>query len=322
MPVEEKTMEKMDNIYIAGVGAANADVHGRSRNAVVMRDSNPGRMRISSGGVTRNIIENLARQGVPTKLLTAVGGDVFGEMIMRDTSAAGTDLSDALTIDGEPSSCYIAALDESGEMLIGLSDMSILRYVTEDYLSGKRALLRAAAAVVCDPCLPVPSLRYVIEEAARGVPVFLDPVSTAYARAAAPLIGGVFCVKPNRMELAVLAGTDTDTDDGIKRAAEILLGRGTKRVAVSLGARGCYYADDSGVRMFRTLRPLTEMDDATGAGDAFMSGLVHGFVAGYGAEETLDYALAAGILAIQSDLTINPLMSDAAVRRTMEEFRA
>ena len=50
--------------YVVGVGGANLDMHARSRNPVVMRDSNPSYMHTSAGGVTRNIIENLARQGV------------------------------------------------------------------------------------------------------------------------------------------------------------------------------------------------------------------------------------------------------------------
>jgi pseudouridine kinase len=58
---------------VVGVGAANVDVHGRSRRPIVMRDSNPGYMATSVGGVTRNILENLARQGMPVALLSAVG---------------------------------------------------------------------------------------------------------------------------------------------------------------------------------------------------------------------------------------------------------
>ena len=46
--------------YVVGVGGANLDMHARSRNPVVMRDSNPSYMHTSAGGVTRNIIENLA----------------------------------------------------------------------------------------------------------------------------------------------------------------------------------------------------------------------------------------------------------------------
>lgn len=304
--------------YVAGVGAANVDVHGRSRARIVMRDSNPGHLRTSAGGVTRNVIENLARQGVPTMLFTAVGDDVYGDKIRRDTAAVGTDMSHLLTVPGEASSTYIAVLDEHGDMLVGMSDMSILRFVTEAYLDANRALLRGAAAVVCDPCLPIPIVRCLIETAAPEAPVFLDPVSTAYARAVAPLAGRIFCLKPNRMELGVLSGEETDTDEGVIRGADRLLERGTARVAVSLGARGCYYADRTGLRLFRALRPETEMANATGAGDAFMSGLVHGFVSGFSPEETLDYALACGIVAIRSEATISPDMSDAQVRAVLK----
>ena len=58
-----------------------------------------------------------------------------------------------------------------------------------------------------------------------------------------PLTGGLFCLKPNRIELGVLADMETDSSEGIERACEALLSRGTRRVAVSLGEKGCYYAD-------------------------------------------------------------------------------
>ena len=54
----------MSEPYVLGIGAANIDVHGKSRVPIVMRDSNPGHLRTSAGGVTRNVLENLARLGV------------------------------------------------------------------------------------------------------------------------------------------------------------------------------------------------------------------------------------------------------------------
>ena len=119
-------------------------------------------------------------------------------------------------------------------------------------------------------------------------PVFLDPVSTAYARRAAPLAGRFYGLKPNSLELAVLAGMDTDTDEGVERAAASLAERGAKCVAVSLGERGCYFAGAGGERFYRALRPVGEMRNATGAGDAFLAGLVYGFVNGMSPEDAVD----------------------------------
>ena len=47
--------------YIVGVGAANLDLNGASCAPIHLRDSNPGHISLSAGGVTRNVCENLAR---------------------------------------------------------------------------------------------------------------------------------------------------------------------------------------------------------------------------------------------------------------------
>ena len=90
----------MSEPYVLGIGAANIDVHGKSRAPIVMRDSNPGRLRTSAGGVTRNVLENLARLGVRTRLVSAVGADLYGEMVLRQSAAAGIDISEVLTVPG------------------------------------------------------------------------------------------------------------------------------------------------------------------------------------------------------------------------------
>lgn len=304
--------------YVLGIGAANMDVHGKSRVPIVMRDSNPGHLRTSAGGVTRNVLENLSRLGVRTKLVSAVGADLYGEMVLRSSAAAGIDISGVVTIPGAASSCYISVLDQKGDMLVAMSDMGILENITPELVRSLGGELRGAAAVVCDPCLPAETVAAIIREAGE-VPVFLDPVSTSYARKVRQLACGLYCVKPNRIELGVLADSDTDTAEDIERACAALLSKGTRRVAVSLGERGCYYADAEGRRLLRALHPVELMANANGAGDAFMAGLVYGYVKGLSPEDTLDFALGAGSLAVASGLTINPEMSEANVRRLLRE---
>ena len=306
---------------VVGVGAANVDVHGRSRKPIVMRDSNPGYMATSVGGVTRNILENLARQGVPVALLSAVGDDLYGEKIVRDSTSASIDMTHVMHKPGAVSSSYIAILDEKGDMLLGMSDMRIIEDLPTAYLDENAGLLKSADAIVCDACLPVVTLDHLICEAAKGTPVLIDPVSTAYARKIEPIAGKFYAMKPNVLELSILSGLPTETEAQIERACEALLTRGVMRIAVSRGEKGCYYADAQGNRLFRSLRPVSQMVNATGAGDAFLAGFTHALVAGLPVEEMLDYALASGITAIQSMTTINPEMSDALVRANIARYR-
>ena len=244
--------------YIVGVGAANADIHGRSRAAVNLKDSNPGTMRVSVGGVTRNILENAARLGLDARLVSAVGGDVFGRLILARSAAAGMDVSNVLVLPDAASSTYMTVLEPSGEMLVAVSDMSILAQLPEAYLAERAPLLRGAAAIACDPSLPEETILRLLALAGE-TPVFVDPVSTAYARKLLPHVGRFHTVKPNRMELSILAELDAVEDAALKPAIARLLEKGCRRVYVTLGPEGCCYGDASGLFLRAKLRPIARM---------------------------------------------------------------
>lgn len=302
--------------YIVGVGAANADIHGRSRAAVNLKDSNPGTMRVSVGGVTRNILENAARLGLDARLVSAVGGDVFGRLILARSAAAGMDVSNVLVLPDAASSTYMTVLEPSGEMLVAVSDMSILAQLPEAYLAERAPLLRGTAAIACDPSLPEGTILRLLALAGE-TPVFVDPVSTAYARKLLPHVGRFHTVKPNRMELSILAELDAVEDAALKPAIARLLEKGCRRVYVTLGPEGCCYGDASGLFLRAKLRPIARMENATGAGDAFTAATIYGHVHALPPEETLNLALAAGSVAIRSAETVSPEMSIPLLRETI-----
>ena len=307
--------------YVVGVGGANIDLCGRSYAPIEPRDSNPGEIELSAGGVTRNICDNLARLGADVKLVSAVGDDLFGTLICQQSERAGIDLSHLYRAQGRSSSMYLAILDDSGDMHVALSDMHILQNMPLDYLDSKRALIAGADIVVTDPCMKPERFERVLSYCRPGQIVCVDPVSTAYARALLPYIGSIHTVKPNRLELEILAGQPAATDAQLESACETLLSRGVQRVFVSLGADGCFYMDAAGRRLRRKLRPVTHMVNASGAGDAFTAAMLYATMQGMTPEEILDYALAAGIAAISHKDTINPAMSPSLIHTILEEYR-
>ena len=307
--------------FTAGIGAANMDLHGRSRAALILHDSNPGFLHTSPGGVTRNILENLSRMGEKTALFSAVGNDLYGREILASGEAVGMDMTHMLRCTDCGSSSYMALIDPDGDMFIGMSDMRILEHLTPEWLEGKLDVLRRADAVVCDPCLPPETLEWITSDALSGVPVFSDPVSTTYARRLAPFAGRLFCLKPNVLELAAMTGCEIRSDTDMERAAGRLLDSGTNCVVVSMGQRGCYWADRSGARFYASLRPVSHMADATGAGDAFMAGLLYAHLHRFQPEMAARWALAAGIIAVTSAGTVSPGMSAELVKKILEENR-
>lgn len=307
--------------YVVGIGAANMDIHGRPKKAIVMHDSNPGHMNSSAGGVTRNVCENLARLGADVRLVTAVGDDLYAEMIRRECTAAGIDVSQFCVAPGCTSSTYMSILDDRGDMLVAVSDMTVLQeHLTPTYLDGRAELLQNAAIVTCDPCLTEQTLVHVLDLCEGHTPVYVDPVSTSYARVLAPHIGRFHTAKPNVLELSILAGREITDERTLEDAGRAVLDKGLERLLVSLGKDGCLYMDRSGLVLRRKLRPVEQMVNATGAGDAFMAAAIFSTLHGFDPEKTLHYALCAGIAAISHEKTIHPGMSVSLLENIWKEY--
>ena len=305
---------------VCGVGGANVDFSIRSFGSVQLRDSNPGESRISAGGVTRNIIENLSRMGEKCELITAFGDDLFGDYLRSVCERTGIGTTHALLCPGKATTCYAAMNDERGDMLVGMSDMRLLGELTPDFLETKLDVLRSAGAVVLDGNLPEETLSYLCSGVLSGVKLYADPVSAAKARKFSGIVGALHCIKPNRLELSAIAGMATDTDAGLEAAADSLLDKGCGEVAVSLGADGCYWADQRGNRFYASQSPITQMANATGAGDAFLAGLIHAESIGFSSRNCADMALSAGRIACMSEETVSKTMSHTALMDIMEEY--
>ena len=305
--------------YVVGIGAANVDIHGHSKKAINLRDSNPGRMNVSAGGVTRNVCDNLSRLGVPVKMITALGDDVYADQIRAECAAAGMDLTHSMVVEHHPSSTYISILDEKGDMFVAMSDMSVLQKMNMDYLESKAGVIRGARLITCDSGLPEEVLRGILDRFGDQQPVFIDPVSCAYAEKIKPFVGKFHTIKPNRMELEILSGMGIHSDSDLRQACEKVLGLGVERIFVSLGGDGCLYMDKNGTKLKRKLKPLDKMVNATGGGDAFMAAVIYSTVKNLSIEQTLDYALAAGLAAISSERTINPEINIKTLETILKE---
>ena len=303
--------------YIAGIGGANMDIHGRSDRPLIMRDSNPGTLHTSLGGVCRNICENLARLGADVRLVTVVGDDVHGRSILSGCEQAGIDMSATRVVQGERSSSYISIMDSSGDMLLAMSDMHIIKKLDERLVDDSRALLCGAELVVCDGNLSTRAVDRLTRVCDR--PLYVDPVSTAWAKELRPLIGRFDTVKPNRMELSALTECPVGSMGEIRAACDVLLSRGVRRVFVSMGADGMLYKGPEGMIYERSL-PFDGMVNATGAGDAAMAGIIHATKRGLDAKQTVQFAMAAGMVAIASPDTISRGMSPAAIETMIKEY--
>ena len=190
-------MHNKNNLpYAVVCGGANIDIGAHSFAPLRDRDSNPGRVELSLGGVGRNIAHNMRLLGVPTYLLTAIGGDSRALQIEQSCRELGIDLSHALRVPDGRTSTYVFVGGSDGDMAIAVSDMEICEKLTPDYFVSQLDLLNGAAAVVIDANLPRGSIAYLTEHCTA--PIFIDPVSTVKAEKLRGLLARVHTLKPNR----------------------------------------------------------------------------------------------------------------------------
>ena len=103
--------------YIVVVGGVNMDIGAVSHAPLVARDSNPGRVTTSLGGVGRNIAHNLCLLGEQTAMVTVLGQDAFAQSVQENAADIGLDLRHSATIPGGRTGTYLfieAHFKESG----------------------------------------------------------------------------------------------------------------------------------------------------------------------------------------------------------------
>ena len=299
--------------YAVVVGGVNMDIGGTSYAPLVGKDSNPGLVRLSLGGVGRNIAHNMSLLGVDVQLLTAYGDDLYGEKVAASCSELGIDLSHALRLSDQRTSTYLYINDHRGDMALAVSDMSICDKITPAYLASNLSLLQNAQVVVTDTNIPAESLQWLADNVT--VPIFCDPVSTIKAEKLRPILGKLHTLKPNKLEAELLSGVKIETMEDMQRAARILLDTGLRRVFISMGADGVYGATHT-ESMHLPNRPVN-LINTTGCGDAFMAALVWAYLEGTDLKDTLSAGLAASSIAIECTETINPNMSAQLLRSRM-----
>ena len=303
--------------YVVGIGAANVDIYGRSQIKIRPNFDHPSLIYTSVGGVTRNILDNLSRLDIPTKLLTAVGDDLYGKMILEGCNERGIDVSQVVVSKEHSSGIFIQIFDEGNDMHLAQCDMNVIQDVTPAYLDKQRALLNVAKIIVFDPSLPEDSIHYLLETY-RDKKIFVDTVSDHYAKKMRPFVKDLYAIKPNRSELENLSGVSIKKDADIKIACEELLNQGLEKIYVTLGKQGCYYMDKH-TTYTKKLKPAKNIVSASGAGDCFLAGVLYGEFYDLPIEECVDYGLAGGTLALQSDSPIHEDMSVQTLERILKE---
>ena len=292
------------------IGAAGLDMVGLQKETPRVEGSNPANIRVTFGGVARNVSENLGRLGQPVHFLTAVGRDRIGDQLLAQLGEHNVDVSACLRVEGTPTASYMAVYDAQGGQVMALDDMRVLTEITPAYLRGQKRLFSTASMVFVDANLEPAALKTVFLMARRAhVPVCADTTSYILARRLETHLTSLYLLTANAREVSVI-NPDTPEVTGrfsAAQAARQLVNRGVKIVAVPLAHFGVCYATSETSGHVPAVR--TQVIDPTGAGDALTATLIFGLLNGISLDESVRLGVTASSLILRYPGTVYPGIS-------------
>jgi len=270
---------------IVVIGGANVDIRGRNKGNTEWKSSNPANIETGSGGVGRNIAENLARLGIGTIFVSAVGNDFSGRQLLEETARVGVDISRVRKLYGLNTGTYLAFLDKSGDMVLGMSDMEILETIDGDYIAEQVDIFEKAGMVIVDTNLSPKALEKVKEMQERfNFPLVLETVSVAKAPRALPLFPGITVLATNKEELRAIIPCSLNNPQDLVRAGQEILNRGPKILLLKMGSEGFFVFSASGGLTIPS--DVEDIVDATGAGDSLVAAFSAGLKMGLGIKKS------------------------------------
>jgi len=275
---------------ITVIGAANIDIITKSKSKIIPGDSNPADVKLTAGGVARNIAAMLALHGEDVDLITAIGNDPFGNLLRESCKSIGIKTDAWIVKSNTSTGVYLATLDNDGELHTGFNAMTAPESIRTAELTKHKGLLKEADLLILDLNLSEKILALALE-LRDETPVMVDAVSVAKVLRIENLLNKIDVLKLNRHEAERLTGISLDTKERVKQASNNIVSRGVKRVFITMGMAGVCAADYNSA-IFVPALPVV-VKDVTGAGDAFAAGIALKFSKDLRAQAESGIALAA-----------------------------
>ena len=290
------------NTLISVIGGANVDLSATLQDAFIAADSNPGHVEIGYGGVARNIAHNLSLLGARTQLLTVFGGDLFGGLLQDYCKQQGIDIHLSDKQNALRSGIYLCINNHGGEMIAAVADTDIIREITPEWLAKRIGEINLSDFIVADTNISEDAIRYLMENSTA--PLLIDGVSTTKAhrvtnalkRCKLPFLHSL---KLNLKEALAVTATTTYAE-----AAQQLLNWGVAHVYITLGSEGVYCRNAAEEWLYPALPG--DVVNTTGAGDAFLAGVVYALAKGLPFPQTAQYGLMAARATLMSPKAVNP----------------
>lgn len=282
------------------IGAAFVDIKGFPSSTYLPTGRNVGRVEYIHGGVSRNVVEDIANVELrPTYLSivddTPIGADVRQKLIKHKVNV------DYLMTRPNGMGTWLAVFDNNGDVAGSISVRPDMSPVLELLQEKGEEIFSKVSSVVLEVDLDKDIVKKILELADQfGIKKFAVVSNMSIAVERRDFMKRFDCFICNQKEAGILF-LDDYTGKSPEEMCEILSRRVTlaniPSMIVTMGEAGAVYADREGDKGICPARKVV-VKDTTGAGDAFCAGVAIGMTYGKSLKEAVNIGsmLAASVI--------------------------
>lgn len=270
------------HIGIVVLGAVFVDIKGYPISQYIPGGRNAGRVVQVHGGVSRNVVEDIANVELEPTFLSVVDDSGISTDVLEKLNRHKVN-TDYIRRVPDGLGTWLALFDNNGDVVGSISkrpDLSEIQSILNDH--GEEIISRCDSIIVEIDMEPQ-TLKQVFalaEKYHKEIYAVVSNISIAMERR--DLLKKTGCIVCNEQEAGILFSENYE-DMEPEALREILAVRIAQaqipRMIITLGARGAVYAQIDGESGF--CPPVeTEVIDTTGAGDAFFAGAAIGLTYG------------------------------------------
>ncbi|MDA3921365.1 MAG: sugar kinase, partial [Salinisphaera sp.] len=254
------------------------------------------------GGAPAIFIDQAAKLGSSAALVSGVGDDAFGRMLVSRLAADGVDVSSITTVADQTTASAFVTYYESGarDFIFNIAN-SACAYIEPSQFEAPLRECRLLHIVGCSLFSEhmIDLARHAVARVkAEGGQVSFDPnmrkeilARPGVRDALEALLSATDILLPSDDELNMLVDRESEAE-AVARAFEL----GVSEIVLKRGADGCRYFDSQGSREMAGFK--VDEVDPTGAGDSFGATFCTLRAQGMAADQALVYANASGASAV------------------------
>ncbi len=293
---------------IVVIGAVFVDIKGFPIDNYIPNGRNAGTVEYIHGGVSRNVVENIANIELRPTFVSLLDENAMGAEVAHKLRNHKVNIDYVRTVpDGMGT--WLTVFDSSGDVAGSISKRPDLMPILDVLEEHGDEIFRDADSIVVEIDINKEIIKKVFDLADKyGKKVYAVVSNMSIALKRRDFIKRLDCFVCNQQEAGLLFAADysqLEPEEMMDVLAEQIQNAQYRAMVVTMGGKGSVYADAEGHKGCCPAMSV-QVKDTTGAGDAFCSGLVVGLTYGKTLEESCEIGTRLSAAVIVSNENVCP----------------